>query len=102
MSEAWLWLGAIALIFISFWALAADYSNKQQRSIEQYEKDVKEQNLTASLMRTGLLEMEKLTKPQLESSIEFLQDEKQWQTKQKKQGDDDREDEETGLPGKGI
>ena len=89
MNDIITWLIAIALIIGAFWALTYDYQQKQTRTGEEYKKDLDKQGITGeALARTGLLELEKILKPNLAAAVEQLQDEKQGQTKTKKQGDD--------------
>lgn len=89
MNDLITWLIALFIIVGAFWALTYDYQYKQSRTVEQYKKDLDKQGITGeALTRTGLLELEKFLKPNLAAAIEQLQDEKQGQTKTKKQGDD--------------
>ncbi len=89
MNDIIAWLVAFALIIGAFWALTYDYQQKQTRTVEEYKKDLDKQGITGeALARTGLLELEKILKPNLAAAVEQLQDEKQGQTKTKKQGDD--------------
>ncbi|MBI4854449.1 MAG: hypothetical protein HY819_21840 [Acidobacteria bacterium] len=89
MSELITWILALFIIIGAFWALTYDYQYKQSRTVEQYKKDLDKQGITGeALARTGLLELEKFLKPNLAAAIQQLEDEKQGQTKTKKQGDD--------------
>ncbi|MFY9221706.1 MAG: hypothetical protein WAQ98_03495 [Blastocatellia bacterium] len=83
------WVIAFILIFTAFWALSYDYQKKQNRTSEEYQKDIEKQGITGNrLLQVGLLELEKFLKPNLSSSVDYLKDEKQGKTKTKKQGDD--------------
>lgn len=83
------WVIAFVLIFTAFWALSYDYQKKQNRTSEEYQKDIEKQGITGNrLLQVGLLELEKFLKPNLSASEEHLQNEKKGQTKTKKQGDD--------------
>lgn len=89
MSDLIAWIVALFIIVGAFWALTYDYQQKQSRTVEQYKKDLDKQGITGeALAKTGLLELEKFLKPNLAAAVEQLQDEKQGQTKTKKQGDD--------------
>jgi hypothetical protein len=88
MNDLVVWLIALFFIIGAFWSLTYEYKKKQTRTEEQYKKDLEKQGITGeSLLRTGLLELEKFLKPNLAAAVETLQDEKQGQTKTKKQGD---------------
>lgn len=93
MIEILLWLGALAFIFLMFWSIINEYNNKQSRSVAEYQRDVESQGfdkMGRSLLRAGLLDMEKVLKPDLQKATAFMADEKQGTTKQKEQqGDDD-------------
>ncbi|MBI4751620.1 MAG: hypothetical protein HY774_24325 [Acidobacteria bacterium] len=81
-----IWLVTIAFIGLMFGALIYDYQRKQARSIEEYETEIKEgENTGTSLMRAGLLELDKLTKPNLQAAIEFAKDAEEGQTDNQKE-----------------
>ncbi|MBN8722849.1 MAG: hypothetical protein J0M03_07965 [Acidobacteria bacterium] len=83
------WIIAFVLIFTAFWTIGYEYQKKQNRTSEEYQKDIEKQGITGNkLLQVGFLELEKFLKPNLSSSVDYLQDEKQGQTKTKKQGDD--------------
>jgi Na+/H+ antiporter NhaC len=83
------WIIAFVLIFTAFWSIGYEYQKRQNRSAEEYQKDIEKQGITGNrLLQVGLLELEKFLKPNLSAAEEHLQDEKQGQTKTKKQGDD--------------
>lgn len=89
MSEIIPWLLVPIIIFGAFWALSYEYNQKQNRTTEQYQKDLEKQGVTGNaLLRAGLLDLEKLLKPNLAAAVEQIQDEKQGRTKTNKQGDD--------------
>lgn len=89
MGDLIAWIVALFIIVGAFWALTYDYQQKQSRTVEEFKKDLDKQGITGeALARTGLLELEKFLKPNLTAAVEQLQDEKQGQTKTKKQGDD--------------
>lgn len=98
MSELIAWLAALILAVGTIWAISNDYQQKQARTIAQYEKDVREGKTTGAMMaRKGFLELEKLTKPNLQAAIEFAQDEEQGQTSTKESGDDNDADKKSDV-----
>jgi hypothetical protein len=90
MSELVAWLSIPIIILVAFGVLIYEYKQKQSRTTEQYQKDLQKQGVTGNaLLRAGMLDLEKLLKPDLAAAIEQVEDEKQGRTKTNKQGDDD-------------
>jgi hypothetical protein len=81
MSNGLVWLIVILVIGLSFWALIRDYDRRMQRSREEYERELAEQK--SSLMRAGLIELDKFVGDVSNKSaaVEYLKDEQQGQTK---------------------
>src|SRR5687768_1868651 len=100
MKEILLWLVALAFAFAMAWAVIYDYNKKQSRSVEEYQEDIERQGLDklgSSLLRAGLLDLEKVLKPDLQKAVAFMEDEKQGMTRQKKQEGDDNDDEKDAV-----
>jgi hypothetical protein len=94
MKEMFVWLAALAIIIVIFWSVVYEYNKKQSRTVEEYQKDVDRQGLNrlgVSLLRAGLLDFEKMLKPDLEKAIAFMQDEKKGTTRQKREEGDDKD-----------
>lgn len=88
MVELSYWLIALGVIALMFWALAREKTRLRRRSAEEYEADLA--NSKASLMRAGLVEMDRFlgeTK-QKTAAVEYLKDEEQGQTKAGGKGDE--------------
>jgi hypothetical protein len=82
------WLIALIVIVALFWLLARDYRQKQSRTTEEYEEDVRAGRITGRTMASaGLLELEKVFRPSSEAAQEFAEDEKRGQTKTENEGD---------------
>jgi flagellar biosynthesis/type III secretory pathway M-ring protein FliF/YscJ len=81
MSNGLVWLIVILLIGLIFWALVRDYDRRMQRSAQEYERELAEQK--SSLMRAGLVELDKFVGDQKNktAAVEYLKDEQQGQTK---------------------
>jgi hypothetical protein len=78
------WLFSIILVVGLFWALISDYQQKQARSAEEYEQEVRDGRISSgAFLRAGLLEVEKVFKPALQEAVDFVKDEKQGETKEK-------------------
>jgi hypothetical protein len=91
MDSVLTWLIALVLIVAMFWLLSIDYKRKQSRTEEEYEEEVRSGQITGRAMaKAGFLEIEKMFKPSLQAAIEYVEDEKQGQTKAQEEGDDER------------
>jgi hypothetical protein len=81
------WVIALLLIGAMFWMLSRDYQQKQSRTTEDYEEAVRSGEITGQMVSAGLLELQKVFEPSTQAAQEFVQDEKQGQTKTEKEGD---------------
>jgi len=81
MVEASYWLIAIALIVLILWLLTREQKRVRNRTAEEYEADLA--NAKQSMMKAGLLELDKFLGPQnaKRAAVEYLKDEEQGQTK---------------------
>lgn len=97
MIEALMWLAGLALMVLMIWAIVYEYQRNQSRTVADYQKEIESKGLhklSASMLRAGLLDLEKVMKPNLQKAAAFMEDEKQGTTKQKKtEGDNDGNDE---------
>lgn len=82
------WIIALAFIALMFGLLMLDFRRKQARTVEEYEEEVQNEDLGRSMLRAGLLEIEKLNKPQVQQAVEYLKDQQQGQTDEKKTAGD--------------
>lgn len=83
------WLFSIILVAGLFWVLRSNYQKQQARSVEEYEQEVRDGRITPHrFLHAGLLEVEKVFKPALQEAADFVQDEKQGQTKKKEDNKD--------------
>src|SRR5262252_8084945 len=96
MTEVLLWLAGLAFIILMFWSIVYEYQKKQSRTVEDYQKENESKDLHklgTSLLRAGLLDLEKIMKPNLQKAVACTEDEKRGMTKQKKaEGDNDGND----------
>jgi len=95
MVELSYWLIAIGLIGLMIWALVRENDRLKRRSSEEYEEDVA--NSKASMMRAGLLELDRFlgSTKQKTAAVEYLKDEEQGQTRTGGKDDDKERTSET-------
>jgi hypothetical protein len=88
MEEALYWLIPLALIGLMMWALIHENAVRRRRSVEEFERDVA--NTKNSLMRAGMLELDKFAgnERNKQAAVEYLKDEEQGMTKTGGKGDD--------------
>jgi hypothetical protein len=88
MEQASYWLIALAILGLVIWAVARDQQRMRSRTPEQFEADVA--NNRDSLMRAGLLDLDRFVDPSRtkRAAIEYLKDEEQGQTKTGGKSDD--------------
>jgi hypothetical protein len=94
MHEGWIWLGALVLMGFAFWMILGEFTRKQSRTVEEYEADVQanKSEVGNALMRAGMLDLEKRLKPNLESAIVYLEDEKSGKTRARRDAEGDPKD----------
>lgn len=77
MQQALIWLIVLLIIAGMFWALARENNQKKNRTAQEYERD--QANTKDSLMRAGLVELDKFygQTRQKQAAVEYLKDEAQ-------------------------
>ena len=93
MLEALPWLIVLGLIAVMIWSLTRENKQRKGRTAQEYEQDLV--NHRNSMMRAGMLELDKFVGNVNEkrAAVEFLKDEEQGTTKTGSKGDDkDRTD----------
>jgi len=88
MADALVWLAALALIALMFWALIADRQRLQNRTNAEYERDLNEAR--NSMLRAGMLELDKflVNEKAKRAAVEMIKDEEQGMTKPGGKSDD--------------
>lgn len=81
MQEALTWLIVLLIIAVMFWSLARENNRQRNRTVEEYERD--QANAKNSLLRAGLLELDKFygEARQKQAAVEHIKDEEQGMTK---------------------
>ncbi len=95
MLEALPYLIVLALFALMIWSLTREKKQQKSRTAQEYERDLV--NHRNSMMRAGMLELDKFVGNVNEkrAAVEFLKDEEQGMTKTGSKGDDkDRTDEQ--------
>jgi hypothetical protein len=95
MLEALPYLIVLGLFALMMWSLTRDKKQQKSRTAQEYERDLV--NHRNSMMRAGMLELDKFVGNVNEkrAAVEFLKDEEQGVTKTGSKGDDkDRTDEQ--------
>lgn len=95
MMEALPYLIVLALFALMMWSLTREKKQQKNRTPQEYEQDLV--NHRNSMMRAGMLELDKFVGNVNEkrAAVEFLKDEEQGMTKTGSKGDDkDRTDEQ--------
>ena len=77
MQQALIWLIVLLIIAGMFWAIARENNQKKNRTSQEYERDLA--NTKDSLMRAGLVELDKFygQTRQKQAAVEYLKDEAQ-------------------------
>lgn len=93
MAEAVTWIVVLLLIGLVFWSLTREVSRQRNRTVEEYERDVA--NAKESLMRAGMLELDKFVGETSgkRAAVEFIKDEEQGMTKTGGKSDDKEKNE---------
>jgi hypothetical protein len=88
MGQAIGWLVVLALFGLMIWALARENQRQRSRSAQEYEEDIV--NARESMMRAGLVELDKFVGEAKgkQAAVEYLKDQEQGQTKTGSKGDD--------------
>lgn len=88
MEQLLYWLIPLGLIGLMMWALIHENSARRRRTVQEFERDVA--NTKQSLMRAGMLELDKFAGDQRNKSaaVEYLKDEEQGMTKTGGKSDD--------------
>ena len=95
MMEALPYLIVLGLFALMIWSLTREKKQQKSRTPQEYERDLV--NHRNSMMRAGMLELDKFVGNVNEkrAAVEFLKDEEQGMTKTGSKGDDkDRTDEQ--------
>jgi hypothetical protein len=89
MQEAVPWLIVLGLIALMIWSLTHENKRQKRRTVEEYERDLA--NHRSSMMRAGMLELDKFVGNVNEkrAAVEYLKDEEQGATKTGSKGDDE-------------
>jgi hypothetical protein len=88
MMEALPYLIVLALFALMMWSLTREKKQQKNRTAQEYEQDLV--NHRNSMMRAGMLELDKFVGNVNEkrAAVEFLKDEEQGMTKTGSKGDD--------------
>jgi hypothetical protein len=88
MGQAIGWIVVLALFGLMIWALARENQRQRSRSAQEYEEDIVDAR--ESMMRAGMLELDKFVGEAKgkQAAVEFLKDQEQGQTKTGSKGDD--------------
>lgn len=88
MEQAIGWLVVLALFGLMIWALARENRRQRNRSAQEYEEDIV--NARESMMRAGMLELDKFVGEAKgkQAAVEYLKDQEQGQTQTGSKGDD--------------
>jgi len=88
MREALPWLIILGLIALMIWSLTRENRKQRSRTAQEYEQDLV--NHRNSMMRAGMLELDKFVGNVNEkrAAVEFLKDEERGMTKTGSKGDD--------------
>ncbi|HEX5733559.1 MAG TPA: hypothetical protein VF131_12055 [Blastocatellia bacterium] len=88
MLEALPYLIVLALFVLMMWSLTREKKQQKSRTAQEYERDLV--NHRNSMMRAGMLELDKFVGNANEkrAAVEFLKDEEQGVTKTGSKGDD--------------
>lgn len=86
MTDAIIWITALALIGLMFWSLIYEQRKRAQMTEEEYQKRAKEE---PSLISTGMMALDQIVfRPQAKAAIEYQKDKMRGQTPdQKVQGE---------------
>jgi hypothetical protein len=87
MGQAIGWLVVLALFGLMIWALARENRRQRERSPQEYEEDIV--NARDSMMRAGMLELDKFVGEAKgkQAAVEYLKDQEQGQTRTGSKGD---------------
>jgi hypothetical protein len=82
------WLVVLGLIVLVFWVMVRDNTRARNRTQQEYEQDVL--NAQNSMLRAGMLELDKFAgeTKQKRAAVEYLKDQDQGQTKAGGKDDD--------------
>jgi hypothetical protein len=88
MEQLLYWLIPLGLIALMMWALIHENNARRRRTVQEFERDVA--NAKQSLMRAGMLELDKFVGDQRskQAAVEYLKDEEQGMTKTGGKDDD--------------
>lgn len=88
MAEGITWIVVLVVIGLVFWMIMRENDRARNRTVEEYERDVS--NTKETLMRAGMLELDKFVGNTSEkrAAVEFLKDEEQGMTKTGGKSDD--------------
>jgi len=88
MTDALVWLVALAVIALMFWALVRDRQRLKNRTNAEYERDLAEAR--NSMLRAGMLELDKflVNEKAKRAAVEMIKDEQQGMTKLGGKSDD--------------
>jgi hypothetical protein len=88
MGQAIGWAVVLALFGLMMWALARESRRQRNRSAQEYEEDIV--NARESMMRAGMLELDKFVGEARgkQAAVEYLKDQEQGMTKTGSKGDD--------------
>lgn len=90
MNDLIAWGIGIGVVVLMFWALVRDRKRLSGRTVEEYERDLREgKGIATSMMRAGMTGLEKMLKTEVREAEDFLQDEQAGRTSKttKKPGD---------------
>ena len=81
MWDSLIWIVVLLMIAGAFWSLVRESNRKMSRTVEEYERELAETR--SSMMRAGMLELDKFVGNEREkrAAVEYINDEKQGMTK---------------------
>ena len=88
MTAAIIWLVALAVIVLAFWALIREQQRLKNRTTAEYERDLADAR--NSMLRAGMLELDKflVSEKGKRAAVEMIKDEEQGMTKTGGKNDD--------------
>ena len=71
MTEAIIWIGAIVLVILMFWALIHEQTKRAKRTDEEYQEDAPKR----CLVKQGMMALDQIAfRPQAKAAIEYRKD----------------------------
>jgi hypothetical protein len=82
-----LWLIALIVIGLIFWAILREHKKRQARTVEEYEEAVRSGDIIPkAMLKAGVLELEGILNPTRRAAMEYVEAENKGHTKTQKKG----------------